>query len=323
MEYTSRALLVTGGAGFIGSHLVEALTHESPASIHVIDNLFLGREENLSSARSHFSAITLHRIDATDGEALHGIIREAGIDVVFNLATKALGYSFDDPLDAFHVNVQIIGHLLEALRLGEIKRLVHFSSSEAYGSALETPMSEAHPLLPHTPYAAGKAAADLMVRVYQKTFGTRVLTLRPFNNYGPRQNPGVYAGLIPLTISRIIRGEYPLIQGSGDQTRDFLFVRDTVRISVGLAKRDDLLGHVLNLGSGTEVSVKQVVEKICKVSGYRGPIRQAPPRAGDLLRQCADTRLLRDIEGAIALCPMEEGLAETWQWYQTHRESLV
>src|SRR6185436_7966040 len=135
MDYQGRAILVTGGAGFIGSHLVDVLVDRKPRAIHVVDNLFLGKEENLRDARSRFPSLQFHKMDATDGAALRRLLREQRVDTVFNLATKALGYSFDDPGDAFHVNTVIAGHLLEGLRLKEIEVLVQFSSSEAYGTA--------------------------------------------------------------------------------------------------------------------------------------------------------------------------------------------
>jgi UDP-glucose 4-epimerase len=317
MDYQGRAILVTGGAGFIGSHLVDTLVDRKPRAIHVADNLFLGKEENLLDARGRFPSLQFHKMDATDGAALRRLIRDERVDTAFNLATKALGYSFDDPGDAFHVNTVIAGHLLEALRLKELEVLVQFSSSEAYGSARVVPMAESHPLEPHTPYAAGKAAADLLVRSYEETFGLRVLTLRPFNNYGPRQNQGLYAGVIPITMSRILRGEAPMVQGSGRQTRDFVFVRDTARLAVELAARDELRGRTLNLCTGVEVPIGELIERICVIAGYAGPIHPAPARPGDVQRHCGDAAALRAVAGPLTLEPLDRGLRETWEWYRS------
>src|SRR6185503_15749130 len=221
-----------------------------------------------------------------------------------------------DPADAFHVNTVIAGHLLESLRLKEIEVLVHSSSSEAYGTAQTVPMPESHPIAPHTPYAAGKAGADLMVRSYEETFGLQVLTLRPFNNYGPRQNQGLYAGVIPITMTRLLRGEPPVIQGTGEQTRDFIFVRDTARLAVELAMRDELRGRTFNLGSGVEISINDLVRRICAVAGYSGAIQKAPARAGDVHRHCADVRALQGVAGSVALHSIDRGLEETWSWYR-------
>jgi len=314
--YAGRRILVAGGAGFIGGHLAEALAAEQPASLHVVDNLFLGREENLADARQRYPDLEFHFMDATDGPALRRLIRDRSIDLVFNLATKALGHSFIDPPDAFHVNSIITGHFLEAARAGEIARLVHFSSSEACGTALHIPMAESHPLWPNTAYAAGKAAADLLIRAYQESFGLKVTTLRPFNNYGPRQNAGLYAGIIPLTVTGILRGEPPVIFGDGLQTRDFMFVRDTARLAVELGKRDETAGRIIHLGSGKETSIRELIDLICRTGGYAGEVRTAPARPGDVLHHCADVTLLRRILGDISLTPFEQGLEETWDWYR-------
>lgn len=315
IDFGKERILVVGGAGFIGSHLVDGLARERPKALHVVDNLFLGRRENLDEARRSYPELRFHKLDATNGVALRNLIKKEKIGFVFNLATKALGYSFDDPPDAFHVNVQIAGHLLESLRLGEIKHLVHFSSSEAYGSAIGVSMGEEHPLRPRSPYAAGKASADLLIHSYQTCFGLGVLILRPFNNYGPRQNKGLYAGVIPETIRRLVAGQAPVIYGDGLQTRDFMFVRDTVRLALTLARRDDLAGRVINIGSGQETSIREIIQCLCRVAGYRGRIKKAAPRPGDVRRHCADISVLESLVGKIALCSLEEGLARTLEWY--------
>jgi UDP-glucose 4-epimerase len=317
IKLRNQRILVVGGAGFIGSHLVDKLATIKPESIHVIDNLFLGKKENLEETKSNYSNFHFHQFDATDGGRLRRLIRKERISVVFNLATKALEYSFNDPLDAFNVNVLIIGHLLESYRSGEIKYLIHFSSSEAYGTATSFPMSENHPLKPQTTYAAGKAAADLLINSYQESFGLRVLVIRPFNNYGPRQNEGLYAGVVPITIKRIHSGLPPVIQGDGKQTRDFIFVGDTVSLTLSLAIKEQSYGHVFNLGTGRETSIYEIVKDICKVSGYKGAIEYKPVRPGDVRRHGADTGLLKKSLGKFSLQTLKEGLAKTWEWYSS------
>jgi len=317
MRLEGRRILVTGGAGFIGSHLVDALTEENPASIEVVDNLFLGREANLGEARRRFDKLKLHSVDATDGPILRELLRRERIEVVYNLATKALGYSFADPGDAFHVNTVIAIHLLEALRAGVIEKLVHFSSSEVYGSARTVPMAELHPMVPHTPYAAGKAAADLSVGAWRAAFGIKVLTIRPFNNYGPRQNQGLYAGVVPLTMRRLLRGESPIIQGTGSQTRDFIYVGDTARIAVELTKREELSDSVVNVGTGAEVAIRDLIKRICRIAGYDGDIDSEPARPGDVSRHCADIAALRVALPGLRFRSLEEGLRMTWEWYRS------
>jgi UDP-glucose 4-epimerase len=162
-----RRVLVTGGAGFIGSHLVDALLRDGASHVAVVDNFFLGRDENLADARRvGGSRLSVHREDAADPEAMDAVIDAERPEVVFNLATKALRYSFFNPPGACRVNLDIALALLEPLRKGRFQRLIHLSSSEVYGTAQYVPMDEAHPLLAETTYAAGKAAADLAVSSY-------------------------------------------------------------------------------------------------------------------------------------------------------------
>jgi UDP-glucose 4-epimerase len=317
MDLARSRILITGGAGFIGSHLADALVDESPNEIHVVDNLFLGSEENLAQAKCRFRPLFFHKLDATNQKVFPALLTRLRPDVVFNLATKALGHSFEDPQDAFHVNVLITGHLLEALRLGEIGRLIHFSSSEVYGTAQTIPMPETHPMMPHTPYAAGKASADLMIRAYQETFGIRLLTLRPFNNYGPRQNTGLYAGVVPITMKRILKGDPPIIFGTGNQTRDFIFVQDTARIAVELSKLDGLYSETVNIGTGVETSIEDLIRRICRVSGYEGSIEHGPARPGDVSRHCADGKKFAKTGVSLRLHTLDEGLRTTWEWYRS------
>src|SRR3990167_10544987 len=220
----NKSILVTGGAGFIGSHLVDALILEKPKKIVVIDNFFLGKRENLAKAKKGFKNLKIIKQDATEYEPMKRIITREKIEVVFNLATKALEHSFVDPDDAFMVNVDLASVLLRLLHEKKYQTLIHCSSSEAYGTARKIPIDEAHPKCPETLYAAGKAAADLMMLSYYKTYKYDIAIARPFNTYGPRQNEGVYAAVIPITLKKIMAGEPPEIYSHGKQTRDFIYV---------------------------------------------------------------------------------------------------
>src|SRR3989344_1755416 len=220
-------ILITGGAGFIGSHLADELISHEPGKLVVVDNFFLGKEENLELAKN-FPRFQLYRQDASHYGVMEDIVKKEKIDTVFNLATKALLYSFVDPNDAYMVNVDIASVLLQLLHKGYYENLVHFSSSEVYGTARYVPTDESHPMFPETLYAAGKASADMIVQSYFRTFDLDISIVRPFNNYGPRQNEGSYAAVIPITVKRILNGERPILEGDGKQTRDFIFVGDTV-----------------------------------------------------------------------------------------------
>ena len=320
-ELSGARVLVTGGAGFIGSHLVDALLAAGAESVAVVDTFFLGREENLAAARSrHGDALTVYREDAGDLGAMSAICAAQRPDVAFNLATKALLYSFFNPVGAFQVNVAIATALAELMRQGALPKLVHLSTSEVYGTAQQITMGEDHPLLAETSYAAGKAAADLLLMSYVNMYGLDVVTVRPFNNYGPRQNDGTFAAIVPLTIKRLLEGEAPVIEGDGLQTRDFIYVHDTVAAIVALATRDDVAGRTLNVGSGREVAIREVVETLCDLAGYSGEIMYAPARIADVRRHRADVTQAQELLGEIALTGLRDGLERTYAW---HRSALA
>jgi UDP-glucose 4-epimerase len=309
--------VVTGGAGFLGSHLVDALFARGAARVAVVDNFFLGKEKNLECARSCYGDhLKVYRDDASDFHAMAAVCSEEKPDIVFNLATKALAYSFFNPTRAFDVNTNLVLTCLELQRQGAFGKLVHLSSSEVYGTAQTVPMTESHPLLAETTYAAGKAAADLALMSYVRMFGQNATVVRPFNNYGLRQNDQAFAALIPTTIRRILAGEPPVIEGDGEQTRDFLYVLDTVDALLRLVEHDAVrAGEVYNLGSGRETSIRSIVDGICAQMEYTGPIERAPARPADVRRHCASIAKAEAHIGPIAQISFERGLATTIDWY--------
>lgn len=309
------SVLVLGGAGFIGSHLVDRLVDEGPASITVIDNLFLGREENLAAAVARYSALRFERCDATDADAVRRIAQRDGVDVVFNLAVVPLPASLERPRWSVEHNVELALVPCELLREGAFRTLIHFSSSEAYGSAVYVPMDEAHPPTPSTPYAASKLAGDQIVLSYEHTFGVDASIIRPFNNFGPRQNAGSYAGIIPIVVQRAMRGEGIEIYGDGEQTRDFVFVRDTADAAIAIYREAATRGRILNIASGREVSVNQLVDVLLDVLEVRVEVRHVEPRAGDVRRHRASIDLARELIGYEPRTTLRDGLAETVGWY--------
>jgi UDP-glucose 4-epimerase len=306
-------VLVTGGAGFIGSHLVDRVLSEGARTVIIIDNMFLGSEENLRDAVSR--GAILYKDDAEIFTSLEYIFARHSIDIVFNCATKALNYSFINPRNAFDTNVTVVLNLLELQRRSAFKTLCHFSTSEVYGSAVYEPMDEKHPRNPTTAYAAGKAAADMAVESYVKMFDLDAFIVRPFNNYGPRQNyQGYLAGVIPVTAWRILSATPPEIHGTGRQSRDFIYVYDTVdaviKVFPHLAPGDNV-----NVSTDGQIAITDLVHHICRIMGYSGQVTHANPRPSDVLCHNASNRKLRDMID-FRLTPFTQGLQDTIAWYE-------
>lgn len=311
----NKNVLVTGGAGFIGSHLCDGLLENGAAKVVCVDNFFLGKMENLEEALQHDNFV-LYRDDARNFGVLQAIMEKEEIEVVFNMATIALNYSFFNPFDAYMVNVEIANTLLELLKVGAYKTLIHTSSSEAYGTAQYSPMDENHPTDPTTPYAAGKAAADLMVHSFYKVLGLDISIVRPFNNYGPRQNAeGSLAAIIPATAKRIKEGGMPMVEGDGEQTRDFIYVKDTVRGLIAAYEKEESRGKIINLGSGKDISINSLLQGICDYMNYTGEWEHRPARTSDVRNLCACSKrakALLDFEPEVGF---EEGIKKTLDWY--------
>lgn len=314
MALSEKNLLVTGGAGFIGSHLVDKLIQHGCNKVVAVDNLYLGKEENLESAKATGKMVFCNA-DAADENAMRSIIEEHGVNAVFNLAVVPLPASLDQPVFGYMENIRITSAICELLRKDCFETLVQYSSSEAYGTAKYAPMDEEHPLNPRTPYAASKAASDHLVNSYHHTYGTESVIVRPFNNYGPRQNEGSYAGVIPVTIKRILEGKAPIIHGDGLQTRDYAYVEDTAEATVKIFESSQTLGKTINLGGGGETVIKELIEKINEIMGGKQPIQYAPPRIGDVDRHNADVRLARELIGYAPETTWEDGLKKTISWY--------
>ena len=310
-----RSVLVTGGAGFIGSHLVDRLLKEG-ASVVVVDNFFLGKRENLDDAVASGGPITIRYEDAADLPAMREIVERHRIQDVYNLATKALEYSFDNPRGAFEVNTSIALTLAELLRKEHYERLVHVSSSEAFGTAVTRPMNEEHPRNPTTTYAAGKAAADLALQSYVRTFDLDVRIVRPFNNYGPRQNTGAYSGIVPRTMERLLRGDPPVLHGDGAQGRDFVYVEDVAEGLVVVAGCDAARGQELNIASGVETPILELLQTLCEVAGCQAPWVREPRRTADVDHHIGDASRLQQVTGYRARTSLRDGLARTWAWYR-------
>lgn len=315
--------LVTGGAGFIGSHLVDGLLAAGAARVIVVDDLSLGREENLANALADTRA-SFARVDCADQQALAALLPTEPLDLCFNLAVIPLPHSLVHPRENVDHNVAMTTAVCELHRAGRFRRLVQYSSSEVYGTARSAPMSEDHPLAPHTPYAAAKAATDLTALSYARTFDLETVLVRPFNTYGERQNDGAYAGLLPIVVRRVLAGESVEIHGDGEQTRDLTYVSDTVAGTLAAASSVAALGGTFNLGHGSESSVNDTVAALLSALGRPDhPVEHVAPRPGDVRRLLADTSRAHSAFGYAPRVALADGLARTVSWYVSSRAAAT
>lgn len=306
-------ILVTGGAGFIGSHLVDGLVKRNAKKIVIMDNLFLGKEENIQSAIK--DGCVFIKDDAEIFTSLEYIIESNQIDIVFNMATKALNYSFVNPRNSYETNTNIIMNLLELQRKGLFQTLCHCSTSEVYGTAVYEPMDENHPLKPTTLYAAGKAAADIALETYVRMYGLDSFIVRPFNNYGPRQNhEGYMAAVIPVTIKRILNNIDPVIFGTGEQKRDFIHVNDTVNAILEVY-RHLKQGESVNICSDNQIKILELIRMIVEKMDYKGNIKYEKRRESDVdCHKGSNEKLLKMI--SFDQIPFTDGLQQTIEWYK-------
>jgi len=316
MNLNNKSALVTGGAGFIGSHLVDRLIQEKPSNLVVVDNFFLGKESNLEEAKRNYPGLKIYALDASNYEAMENVVKQERTQVVFNLAAVPLPASLDKPRWTYEHNNSITLCFCELARKGYFDTLIHCSSSEAYGTCQYAPMDENHPLIPTTPYGAGKAATDLLVLSYIKTFNIDASIIRPFNNYGPRQNEGNYAGVIPLTIKRILSDEAPVIYG--EQTRDYIYVTDTTDAAVEIYNCKDSRGKVVNIASGCEITINKLVGVISQYMDCAKPFVYESERPGDVRRFIASIDLVQDLISFEPRISFEEGLKHTIEWYKNN-----
>lgn len=315
MSLKNKCVVVTGGAGFVGSHLVEAALKEKPEKIIVIDNYFFGLNSNLKSVLSPFNEVYVAPLDLTYGDRIAKMFKETPIDIVFDLATVPLPFSLRYPVEAYRMNIEMGITIAELARNDMCKTVIHFSSSEVYGTCVESPMNESHPLNGRTTYAASKAAIDQLLLSYRHTFGIDVSIVRPFNIYGPRQNMKSYAAVIPITIRRILEGKQPIICGDGNQTRDYTYVEDIVNAAIKIYNSENTRGTAINIASGKEVSIYEVITRICKLLKYDGEIQYRQERVADVRKHLADITLAKNLIGYTPTTTLDKGLKKTVEWY--------
>jgi UDP-glucose 4-epimerase len=310
-------VLVTGGAGFIGSHLVDALVAKGN-QVTVFDNFSTGREDNL---RSSLSAIHIIRENVLNQKALVKAAENATL--IYHLAAvSSVPQSVDNPTDTFQVNLLGTCNVLEAARLNSVRRIVFISSASVYGADAPVPFRETMPLEGSSPYATSKLVGEQLCNLYRRLYGLETVALRLFSVYGPRQNPhSQYANVIPAFATRLLKGESPLIYGTGKQTRDFIFVGDVVKALQIAGRKKALNGEVINFGSGKQTSIKQLLAQISRSLDIEIAPHFTPAKPGDDPRTCADTRKARRLLGIKVLTSLEDGLKKTCRWFQQSRQT--
>ena len=307
-----RCILVTGGAGFIGSHLVDRLMRKG-FSVTVLDNMSTGNRANIGRHIGK-KGFRLLRGDVRNAGNVQEAVR--GTDAVFHLAAIVdVQRSVRNPLLTYRVNVLGTLNLLDACRNADINLLVYASSCAVYGDAGKTSIKEDTPLRSVSPYATSKLAAETFCFSFQRTYGLPVFSLRLFNVYGPRQRPGPYAGVVAKFTNRLLKNKPPIIYGDGKQSRDFVNVEDAVNAFMLSLKRRRGVGQAVNIGSGRSVTINRLARFLTELTGKTGlRAEHHPMREGEILHSKADIRLARKALGYSPKVPLETGLRRYVDW---------
>lgn len=322
MDIRGKRILVVGGAGLIGSHVVDELVKEDVAQITVYDNFVRGTRENLSEALADPRV----RIFETGGDILQSDILSAAVkesDAVIHLAALWLLQCYDYPRAAFDVNIRGTFNVLEACRDHGIQRLVYSSSASVYGDAVEIPMTEEHPFNNRTFYGATKIAGEAMCRSFNDRYGLSYAGLRYMNVYGPRQDyKGTYIAVIMKILDRIDQGLPPILYGDGSQAYDFIYVGDVARANV-CALKAEASDRFYNVGSGTRTSLKELTEIIQELTGSYLPIQYEPAGKTFVTNRIGSTdKAERDL-GFRTTVELRDGLQRLIEWRQQHKQLVA
>jgi nucleoside-diphosphate-sugar epimerase len=310
--------LVTGGAGFIGSHLTDALV-AAGHTVRVLDNFSTGKRENLAGVRSR---IQLMEGDITDPGAVRVAVR--GVEVVYHQAALAsVPRSVADPLATHAACATGTLNVLVAARDAKVRRVVYAASSSAYGDSARLPKHEDDPTRPLSPYAVAKLAGEQYCAAFTGVYGLETVRLRYFNIFGPRQSPdSAYAAVIPLFIQALANGRSPLIHGDGEQSRDFTYVADAVLANLRAAEAPGVAGKVYNVACGRRTTLNQLVAHLNRLLGTDIPSGHGDPRPGDVRHSQADIERARNELGYRPTTNVLEGLRHCLHWWEQRTEQL-
>lgn len=308
----SRRFLVTGGAGFIGSHIAEALVRRGDR-VRVLDNLSTGRRGNLTAIGDDIEFI---EGDIADAAAVAEAVR--GVEVVYHQAALAsVPRSIEQPLETNLACVTGTVTVLDRARRAGVRRVVYAASSSCYGDQPFVAKRETDPPSPLSPYAAAKLAGELYCQAFQHAYGMETVSIRYFNVFGPRQDPdSPYSAVIPLFITRMLAGEAPVVYGDGGQSRDFTYVENVVAGNLLAADAPAAAGRTINVANGRSTTLVRLITELNRLLGTGLAARHEPPRAGDVRESLADITLARALLGYEPRVGFEEGLRRSIEYYR-------
>jgi nucleoside-diphosphate-sugar epimerase len=304
--------LVTGGAGFIGSNMVDELVRRGH-DVVVLDDLSAGKEENLSRVRPK---IDFRVGSITDLAEVQSACK--GADYVIHLAARtSVPRSVKDPLETNRINIEGTLNVLVAARDAKVRRFVYAASSSAYGETPTLPKIETMHPEPISPYGVSKYVGELYAQVFGRVYGLENASIRYFNVFGPRQDPtSQYSGVLARFMLALLQDEQPIVYGDGEQSRDFTYIDNVVDQTLRACEADGASGLVFNGGTGAHITLNQVLKTIEKITGKKVTARYDPPRNGDIRDSQADISLARKVLGYEPRVLFEEGLRRTWDWYE-------
>ena len=306
--------LVTGGAGFIGSNIVDELVRRGHEVV-VLDNLSAGKEENLTGVRKK---IEFRAESITDLAALQSASK--GADYVIHLAARtSVPRSVQNPIETNSVNIDGTLNVLVAARDAKVRRFVYAASSSAYGETPTLPKTEAMQPAPISPYGVTKYVGEIYAQVFGRVYGLENASVRFFNVFGPRQDPtSQYSGVLSRFMLAVIEGKQPVIYGDGEQSRDFTYIDNIVDETLRACEAKGASGMVFNGGTGARITLNEVLKLLEKITGKKIEAKYDPPRTGDIRDSQADVSLAHKVLGYEPLVHFEEGLRRTWDWYKSN-----
>jgi nucleoside-diphosphate-sugar epimerase len=307
--------LVTGGAGFIGSHLVDRLLEEG-FRVRVVDNFFSGDQKNLAQHKDN-KLFEFVDGDIRNFDLVKKIIKD--IDFVFHQAALvSVPRSCEDPVLSNEINILGTLNLLQACVDSDVERFVFASSCAIYGDSDILPIKEDFPIKPLSPYAIDKYACEEYARIFSETYGLETVGLRYFNVYGPRQKVGSYSGVISVFVNCFLDNKSPTVFGDGNQSRDFVHVKDVVNANLLALAKENISGEVFNISSGKRISINSIIKIIKKVMNKKSEVFYAEPRSGDIEHSFANIEKAQNRLGYNPSVNFEEGLREVVNWYSTN-----